>query len=96
MRVNVLLVFLSVIASSITTGCGQQQVSFSKDVKPILDASCLNCHDGKGEGSEKSDFLVTSYDDVMKGTQFGPVIEPGNSVSSTLYRTITHQTFPSV
>lgn len=94
MRVNVPFVFI--MASILTTSCGQPQVSFSKDVKPILDASCLDCHDGKGEGSEKSDFLVTDYNNIMKGTQFGPVVTPGDSVSSTLYRVISHQTDPKI
>lgn len=94
MRVNVPFVFF--IASIITSGCGQPPVSYSKDVKPILDASCLDCHDGTGEGSEKSDFLITSYDEVMKGTQFGPVVVPGDSLSSTLYRVISHQTDPKI
>jgi hypothetical protein len=96
MRVNVPIVFLTIVTISIITGCGQQQVSFSKDVQPVLNASCLDCHDGKGEGSEKTDFLITSYEEVMKGTQFGPVVVAGDSLSSTLYRTISHQTDPKI
>ena len=74
------------------SSCSQQQVSFSKDVKPIFDDKCLSCHDGKGEGSEESDFLVTSYANVMKGTKFGPVVTPGDATNSSLYRLIDHKT----
>lgn len=96
MRVKVLFVLLSVLVSMIATGCGQQQVSFSKDIKPILDANCLDCHDGSGEGSEKTDFLVTDYASVMKGTKFGPVVIAGDSLSSTIYRVVNHMTDPKI
>ena len=87
-----------IIVASITvfsTGCSKQ-VSFDKDVKPILTASCLQCHDGSGEGSSASGFNVQSYDSLMKGTKFGPVIVAGDSVSSTLVRLIDHRADPKI
>jgi hypothetical protein len=71
-------------------------VSFKKDVKPILVANCLSCHDGSGEGSSASGFNVQTYESVMKGTKYGPVIEPGNSESSTLYRMVAHKVDPEI
>ena len=79
----------------VSAGCSQD-VSFSKDVNPILQEKCLSCHDGTGEGIEASGFSVRSYDDLMKGTKFGKVIEPGDSLSSTLYRLIDHQADPKI
>ena len=70
-------------------GCSPP-VSFSKEIKPILVANCLKCHDGSGEGSTTSGFSVKTYDSIMKGTKYGPVIEPGSSVSRTLYRMVAH------
>ena len=90
------MVFLTVMMAMIITGCGPQQISFSKDVKPILDAKCLECHDGVGEGSEKSDFIITSYASVMKGTHSGPVVIPGSSISSTLFRVVNHPTHTKI
>ncbi|MEE8366588.1 MAG: c-type cytochrome domain-containing protein [Gammaproteobacteria bacterium] len=78
-----------------SVGCSKP-VSFNKDVKPILAANCLICHDGSGEGSAASGFSVKTYDDVMKGTKYGPVIVPGSSVSSTLYRVIAHKVDPKI
>ena len=66
-------------------------VSFNKDINPIFVANCLNCHDGSGEGSSTSGFSVKTYGSVMKGTKFGPVIVPGSSVSSSLYRMVAHK-----
>lgn len=79
----------------IGTGCSQQ-VSFQNDVNPILQESCLSCHDGQGEGIEASGFSVRSYDDLMKGTKFGKVVVPGDSLSSSLYRLIDHQADPKI
>jgi hypothetical protein len=66
-------------------------VSFNKDIQPILVANCVECHDGKGEGSTASGFSVQNYDSVMKGTKFGPVVVPGSSASSTLYLVVAHK-----
>jgi hypothetical protein len=71
-------------------------VSFSKDIKPILVANCLACHDGTGEGSSASGFSVQTYDSIMQGTKYGPVIIPGSSEASTLYRMVAHKVDPKI
>lgn len=85
-----------VVAMLLTSSCGQQQISFTTSVKPILDAKCLNCHDGTGEGSSKTEFNVVDYKNMMQGTKYGPVINPGDSLSSSLYRLISHRTSTSI
>ena len=62
----------------------------------MLNAKCLSCHDGSGEGSAKSGFSVKTYDSLMMGTKLGKVIVPGEAVSSTLYRLIAHKASPEV
>ena len=71
-------------------------VSFNKDIKPILVANCLECHDGSGEGSSTSGFSVQTYDSVMKGTKYGPVVVPGSAISSTLFLLVSHQVDPKI
>ncbi len=78
------------------TACGQGQVSFSDDVLPILDRYCINCHSGTGEGAQRSEYLVTDYDGVMKGTKFGPVVVPGSRLSSSLYLVVAGKTAPEI
>jgi len=56
----------------------------------------MNCHDGSGEGSEKSGFSMKTYEELMKGTKFGPVIVAGESASSTFYRVISHKADPQI
>jgi hypothetical protein len=92
-RIHCILIISAIALFSV--GCSKP-VSFNKDIKPILVANCLSCHDGSGEGSATSEFSVQTYDSVMKGTKYGPVINPGSSVSSTLYRMVAHKVDPKI
>ena len=71
---------------------GRSEVSFSSEVQPIFEKHCIECHDTRGEGVTASGFSVRSYDSVMKGTKFGPIVEPGSSIASTLYLIVSHKT----
>ena len=95
MRNRILSVTIIAAISVLNVGCSKS-VSFDKDVKPILTKNCLTCHDGTGEGSTQSGFNVTDYNTLMKGTRTGPVIVPGSSASSTLYRLIDHKADPKI
>lgn len=76
-------------------GC-DREVSFADDVQPILVASCLECHDKSAEGYAASGFSLGDYDSVMKGTNFGPVVVPNSSISSSLYLLVAHKTDPAI
>ena len=78
------------------SACGQSEVSFSADVQPILEVACLECHTTTGEGAAASGFAVNDYESVMKGTEFGPVVVPGSSISSALYMVIAGKTDPEI
>lgn len=78
------------------TACGQREVSFSADVQPILEVACVECHTRSGEGVAASGFVVDDYDSVMKGTDLGPVVIAGSSISSTLYRVVAGKTDPEI
>lgn len=57
---------------------------FKNEVTPILELYCLECHLPGGIGFEKSGLDMRSYESLMKGTKFGPVIVPGDSFTSNL------------
>ena len=92
-RIHIILVVS--LFSLLLSGC-EKPVSFKKDIQPVLKQNCLQCHDGKGEGSTASGFSVQSYDSVMQGTKYGPVVVPGSAVGSTLYRIVTPGVDPSI
>lgn len=55
--------------------------SYSKDIQPIFDQYCVRCH---GKNLAENGLRLDSYEGVMKGTQFGPIVTPGSPGSSTL------------
>jgi hypothetical protein len=65
--------------------CAQQsQVSFKEDITPIFKGWCVSCHQPGGEGSSASGLDLTSYEGLMKGTKFGPMVIAGQPDSSNL------------
>lgn len=95
MKVMTLLVAMLLAAVSMTAEAGNP-VSFKGDIRPILDDYCLSCHVPGGKGFEKSKLDLSSYQSLMKGTQFGPVVKPGDSQNSTLNMLIEGRADPSI
>ena len=88
---STVILFLSSCGDSSTS-----QVSFTKQVMPILATHCLSCHTSEGEGFKKSGLNMESYELLMKGTKFGPVIVPGNALSSSLVILIEGKADPAI
>ena len=65
------------------------EVSFKRDVQPILHDYCVSCHVPGGKGYVKSGLDLSSYQGTMKGTKFGAVVIPGNSEDSTFTKLLT-------
>src|SRR6185436_12967664 len=56
-------------------------INFTKEIKPILEASCIKCH---GRGRDKGDFQIDSRETLLKGGGAGPAIVVGKSAESYL------------
>lgn len=85
-------------ATLMVAGCSKEapQVSFATQVKPVLDARCGECHLPGQAGYEVSGLSLASYDTLMKGTKFGPVVLPGDALSSALTMLIEGRADPSI
>jgi len=95
----VLLTLSALAVAALQTGCGDKKaeaLTYQANIKPILEANCVSCHVPGGAGYEKSGLRLDSHEALMKGTRFGPVVVPGSSVSSTLYRLVSGQADPSI
>ena len=69
----------------------QANISYSKDIYPILESRCGKCH----MGSFTSENLnMETYDSLMAGSQNGAVIVAGNAKESLLARKILKGEMP--
>src|SRR6266699_64367 len=55
------------------------KIDFAKEIKPILEASCIKCH---GRGRTKGDLSIESRETLLKGGESGPAVVPGKSEGS--------------
>ncbi|GEP44048.1 DUF1553 domain-containing protein [Brevifollis gellanilyticus] len=60
---------------------------FEKEVRPVLADNCYDCHGGhKHENGLRVDLRSA----IMKGSDYGKVVEPGNPAASKLIKAISH------
>lgn len=87
-----------VLASSARPSlAAEPKISFEDDVVPILAGRCVSCHTPpEGQGYKESGLDLTSYEGIMKGTKFGPMIVPGNPVNSNLMHLLDWRAKPEL
>ena len=90
------ILLASVALATLLSSCGQRQVSYRRDIRPILQANCEMCHSQNGVGYAVSGFSVASYASLLKGTKFGPVIDPGSSAQSNIVWLLEHRAHPQI
>lgn len=80
------------------SGCepAEQEVSYAADVRPILQKYCADCHVAGEPGYEASGLSMESYETLMKGTRYGPVVRPGDSLDSVLTMLVEGRADPSI
>ena len=61
-------------------------VDFTRDIQPILEASCVKCH---GRGKEKGGFRLDTRESFLKGGDAGPAATPGQSAQSYLIELVS-------
>src|SRR5947207_3619231 len=65
----------------------QKDVTYEKDIKPLLDQSCVKCH---GPEKPKAKLRLDSLAGALRGSENGKVIEPGKSADSILVHNVAH------
>jgi hypothetical protein len=90
------IILASIALAPLLSACGQRQVSYHRDIEPILQVNCEMCHSQNGVGFVVSGFSVESYATLMKGTKFGPVIDPGSSAQSNIVWLLKHRAHPEI
>ncbi len=92
----VVIIPVLLFSASAFSATKQKEVSFKKDVTPILHDYCQSCHEPGGQGFEKTNLDMSSYEGLMKGTQYGPIIKPGDSFTSIFIQVIEGRVHSSI
>jgi mono/diheme cytochrome c family protein len=64
-------------------------VTYTNDIKAILDASCVKCHSGD---KPKARLKLDTLEGALKGTKDGPILKAGDSASSLIVKITAHLT----
>ena len=82
---NTILLTLAIILPA----CVYHQVSYEQDISPILAKSCNGCHMApNGYGYRAIGLKMDSYDSIIQGTIYGPIIVAGDSRRSMLNKLV--------
>lgn len=71
--------------SKLPPAASKKGVTFSKDIKPIFEQTCFDCH---GAEKQKGELRVDTVEAIKKGSEYGPVIVVGESSKSLLIHAI--------
>ncbi len=67
--------------SKLPPAATKQGLSFTNNIQPLLKDSCVRCH---GQNRPKARLRLDNLDGVLKGSEDGKVVLPGNSKGSLL------------
>src|SRR6267378_54645 len=62
-----------------------RSIDFTKDIQPILEKSCFECHAGT---KAKGELQLDTREHALKGGESGPAIIPGKSADSLLVQAV--------
>ncbi len=91
-------IFVPTLLAALALGAcsSEPDVSYSAEVQPLLKKRCAVCHAYGEVGYEASGLGMTTYPEIMRGTKFGPVVIPGDALSSALTMLIEGRADPSI
>ena len=92
-----LLLCVAIVAGAAElTACSPRNVSYRRDVQPILAKNCSECHAPGKPGFEASGFDTTSHQNLMKGGKFGALVKPGDAFTSAFNMLVEGRAHPSI
>ena len=81
----------TIVRMGSTNTTSSAEISYVRDVRPILESRCASCHMGEfvSEGLD-----MNTYESLMEGSENGPVIDPGDAKHSLLIQKVTEGKMP--
>ncbi|HWE39848.1 MAG TPA: PSD1 and planctomycete cytochrome C domain-containing protein [Isosphaeraceae bacterium] len=80
------LVVVLVAAAATPAAAQSQAIDFDRDIRPIFEARCYDCH---GPKKQKADLRLDDRAAALRGGADGPVIVPGKGADSDLIARVT-------
>ena len=87
MSATLLIVTALAFAETKLPPSANRKIDFEKDVQPILSQKCYSCH---GEDAQQSGLRLDKRQNALRGGDYGPVINPGNSAESKLIKRLVN------
>lgn len=86
---NICFFALALLIAIIAEGCRKpREISFNRDIRPIINAKCISCHGGV---KQSGNFSLLFEEEAKAVTESGkPAIIPGDSEHSEMLRRLTH------
>lgn len=76
-------------AAKLPPASSKQGLTYATDIKPIFDASCVDCHSGN---RAKARLHLETLDGVLNGSKEGKILTPGDGANSLIVKAIAHLT----
>jgi len=76
-------------AGTLPPASTKQGVTYTNDIKTILDASCVKCH---GVDKPKARLQLNSLEATLKGGKDGKIVTVGDSANSLIVKAVAHLT----
>ncbi len=74
------------VAAVVVSSARADEISFERDIRPILTSRCVACH---GANKQKGELRLDAKSLALRGGESGAVIVPGKSGESLLWRRVT-------
>jgi hypothetical protein len=91
-----LLGAMATLLASSSAYAQRSQLSYAEDIAPIFRGWCVSCHQPGGEGYEASGFDLRTYQGLMKGTKFGPMVLPRRPDESNIVVLLSGKASPEL
>lgn len=69
----------------------QMSIKFEQDIQPALNTRCVSCH---GSQQSAAGLRLDSWENIIKGSDFGEVVIPFDADNSLLYELLTKRALP--
>ena len=77
---------LTAVQATMLPPPANRRIEFSRDIKPILETSCIKCH---GRGRQSGGFSIETAETLLSSGDTGPDVVPGQSSTSYLIELVS-------